>query len=105
MYGKTKRLPFIEADICDRPLAAYPASKRAAELLGHSYHHLHDMNFTALRFFNGYGPAGRPDMMPMRIMNAMLDGTEISIFNGGDIHRDWTYIDEDNRCIGVPTGI
>ncbi len=94
VYGKTERLPFVESDPCDRPLAAYPASKRAAELLGHTYHHLHGLNVTALRFFNVYGPAGRPDMMPMRIMEALLDGTVIPVFNGGDIHRDWTYIDD-----------
>ena len=94
VYGKTERLPFEESDSADRPLAAYPASKRAAELIGHSYHHLHQLNVTVLRFFNVYGPAGRPDMMPLRVMHALLDGTEIPIFNGGDIHRDWTYIDD-----------
>lgn len=94
VYGATQQLPFVETDSADRPLAAYPASKRAAEMLGHTYVHLHGMNVTALRFFNVYGPAGRPDMMPMRVMNALLDGTEIPVFNGGDIHRDWTYIDD-----------
>lgn len=94
VYGTTPQLPFVETDAADRPLAPYPASKRAAELLGHAYHHLHGMNVTALRFFNVYGPAGRPDMMPLRVMNAALDGTTIPIFNGGDIHRDWTYIED-----------
>jgi len=94
VYGETQQLPFVETDAADRPLAAYPASKRAAELLGHTYHHLHGLNVTVLRFFNVYGPAGRPDMMPMRVMNAVIDGTTIPIFNGGDIHRDWTYIDD-----------
>lgn len=94
VYGETKRLPFTEEDAADRPLAAYPASKRAAEILAYSYHHLHKLNVTVLRFFNVYGPAGRPDMMPLRVMNALLDGTEIPIFNGGDIKRDWTYIDD-----------
>lgn len=94
VYGETTRLPFVEEDAADRPLAAYPASKRAAEILAHAYHHLHRLNVTVLRFFNVYGPAGRPDMMPLRVMNALLDGVEIPIFNGGDIHRDWTYIDD-----------
>ena len=94
VYGETRRLPFTEDDAADRPLAAYPASKRAAELLAHTYYHLHGLNVTVLRFFNVYGPAGRPDMMPLRVMNALLDGTEIPVFNGGDIHRDWTYIDD-----------
>ncbi|NDJ74889.1 MAG: SDR family NAD(P)-dependent oxidoreductase [Chloroflexi bacterium] len=99
VYGQTQNLPFVETDTADLPLAAYPASKRAAELLGHSYTHLHGLNVTALRFFNVYGPAGRPDMMPMRVMNALLDGTVIPVFNGGDIHRDWTYIED--TVVGV----
>lgn len=94
VYGETQTLPFVETDAADRPLAAYPASKRAAEILTHTYHHLHQLNVTVLRFFNVYGPAGRPDMMPLRVMNALLDGTEIPIFNGGNLHRDWTYIDD-----------
>ena len=92
VYGKTKILPFVETDSADRPLAAYPASKRAAELLAHSYHNLGAMQVTALRFFNVYGPAGRPDMMPWRLMEAAQTGEEIKLFNGGEIHRDWTYI-------------
>ena len=92
VYGKTEILPFVETDPADRPLAAYPASKRAAELLAHTYHNLGDMPVTALRFFNVYGPAGRPDMMPWRLMEATETGEEIKLFNGGDIHRDWTYI-------------
>jgi UDP-glucuronate 4-epimerase len=94
VYGKTERLPFIETDTADRPLAAYPASKRAAELLAYTYYNLHQMNITNLRFFNVYGPAGRPDMMPMLLMHATQDGREMTIFNGGDISRDWTYIDD-----------
>jgi len=99
VYGATQTLPFIETDPADRPLAAYPASKRAAELVGHSYHHLYGMNITCLRFFNVYGPAGRPDMMPLRVMHALMDGTTIPVFNGGDIHRDWTYIDDTVRGV------
>ncbi len=94
VYGRTEILPFIETDMADRPLASYPASKRAAELLAHTYHNLVGMNITILRFFNVYGPAGRPDMMPLRLMDAAFSGKEIPIFNGGDIHRDWTYIDD-----------
>jgi UDP-glucuronate 4-epimerase len=94
VYGATEVLPFIETDTADRPLASYPASKRSAELLAHTYHHLFGMNITILRFFNVYGPAGRPDMMPLRLMNAAFDGAEIPLFNNGDISRDWTYIDD-----------
>lgn len=99
VYGKTQLLPFVETDTADRPLAAYPASKRAAELLAHTYHHLCDMNVTVLRFFNVYGPAGRPDMMPWRLMEATQSGAPIPLFNGGDIHRDWTYIDDTVRGV------
>ncbi len=94
VYGNTEVLPFVETDTADRPLAAYPASKRAAELLAHTYHNLVGMNITALRFFNVYGPAGRPDMMPWRLMEATQTGEQIKLFNGGDIHRDWTYISD-----------
>lgn len=92
VYGRTNRLPFAETDSADRPLASYPASKRAAELLAHTYHNLVGMQVTALRFFNVYGPAGRPDMMPWRLLEATQTGEEIKLFNGGDIRRDWTYI-------------
>ena len=92
VYGRTNLLPFVETDTADRPLAAYPASKRAAELLAHTYHNLAGMPVTALRFFNVYGPAGRPDMMPWRLLEAAQTGEPIKLFNGGDIHRDWTYI-------------
>lgn len=94
VYGNTEALPFVETDTADRPLAAYPASKRAAELLAYAYHNLAGMPITCLRFFNVYGPAGRPDMMPWRLLDAARTGTEIKLFNGGDIHRDWTYIDD-----------
>lgn len=94
VYGKTERLPFVEDDLAASPLAAYPASKRAAEILAYTYHNLVGMNVNVLRFFNVYGPAGRPDMMPLRLLNAAFDGTEIPLFNGGDISRDWTYIDD-----------
>jgi len=99
VYGRTKVLPFIESDTADRPLAAYPASKRAAEMLGHTYNNLVDMNVTVLRFFNVYGPAGRPDMMPWRLMEATQNGELIKLFNGGDIHRDWTYIEDTVRGV------
>ncbi len=94
VYGQTERVPFQEDDAADRPLAAYPASKRAAELLAHMYYNLYGLNITILRFFNVYGPMGRPDMMPMRLMKAAFSGEQMKFFNGGDIKRDWTYIDD-----------
>jgi UDP-glucuronate 4-epimerase len=94
VYGQTPNIPFEETDAADRPLASYPASKRAAEILAHTYYNLFELNITILRFFNVYGPAGRPDMMPLRLMNAALDGAVIKLFNDGDVKRDWTYIDD-----------
>jgi UDP-glucuronate 4-epimerase len=94
VYGQTQRLPFNEEDPADKPLASYPASKRAAELFAHSYHHLFGLDITCLRLFNVYGPGGRPDMMPMRVMQALCNGEPITIFGDGTLSRDWTYIDD-----------
>jgi len=91
-YGNTRVIPFVETDAADRPLAPYPASKRAAELLGHSYHHIQGLDFTALRFFTVYGPRGRPDMMTYKIFEAIRTGIPIPLFNGGNMHRDWTFV-------------
>ena len=94
VYGRTKVIPFIETDRADRPLAPYPASKRAAELLGHSYFHLYGQNFTALRFFTVYGPRGRPDMMAYLVLDNIFRGKEVPLYNNGQMHRDWTYVDD-----------
>lgn len=94
VYGETQRIPFVEDDNADRPLAPYPASKRAAELFGHSYHHLYGLPVTCLRFFNVYGPHGRPDMMPMKTIEMILSGETITLFDGGRLKRDWTYVDD-----------
>lgn len=93
-YGNTKVIPFVETDNADRPLAPYPASKRAAELLGHSYHHIQGVDFTALRFFTVYGPRGRPDMMTYKIFDAIRTGVPMPLFNGGNMHRDWTFVSD-----------
>ncbi|MGB5811981.1 MAG: SDR family NAD(P)-dependent oxidoreductase [Polyangiales bacterium] len=93
-YGTTELIPFVETDHADRPLAPYPASKRAAELLGHSYYHLFGQDFTALRFFTVYGPRGRPDMMAYKVLDNIFHGTEVPLYNGGRMHRDWTYVDD-----------
>jgi UDP-glucuronate 4-epimerase len=93
-YGRTERIPFDERDNADRPLAPYPASKRAAELLGHSYHHIHATDFTALRFFTVYGPHGRPDMMAYLVLESMRRGKPIPLYNGGEMYRDWTFVDD-----------
>src|SRR5688572_30506558 len=91
-YGNTKTVPFIETDAADRPLAPYPASKRGAELLGHSYHHIQGIDFTALRFFTVYGPRGRPDMLAYKLLDAMRLGQPMPLYNGGQMHRDWTFV-------------
>lgn len=91
-YGATKVHPFVETDAADRPLAPYPASKRAAELLAHSYHHLHGLNVNALRFFTVYGPRGRPDMMAYKVLDSMFRGVRSPLYNGGRMYRDWTFV-------------
>lgn len=93
-YGNTEELPFVETDPCNLPLAPYPASKKAIEVMGHTYTNLHDMDFTAVRFFSVYGPRGRPDMMPFIVTDRIYTGEEITLFDGGRMKRDWTYIDD-----------
>lgn len=94
VYGQTTKVPFVVGDLTDSPLAPYPASKKAGELLGHAYQNMHGLNFTALRFFNVYGPNGRPDMMPFLVAQALLEDKEITLFDKGELLRDWTYIDD-----------
>jgi UDP-glucuronate 4-epimerase len=92
VYGQTERLPFQEDDPLGRPLAPYPASKIAGELMGFSYHNLFDLTFTAVRFFSVYGERGRPDMMPFMIMDSIVHDKVFKLFNGGEMFRDWTYV-------------
>lgn len=94
VYGNTKQIPFVETDPCDRPLQPYAAAKRAAEILGYSYHHLFGLNFTAVRFFTVYGPHGRPDMMAYLLAESVAQGRQIPLYEGGQMYRDWTYIDD-----------
>lgn len=94
VYGNTKQIPFVETDPCDRPLQPYAAAKRAAEMLGHAYHHLYGLNFTAVRFFTVYGPNGRPDMMAYLVAESVAKGTQIPLYDGGQMYRDWTYVED-----------
>lgn len=94
IYGKTQQLPFTEDDACNLPLSAYPASKKAIELMGYTYHNLHAMNFTAVRFFSVYGPRARPDMMPFMVADSIARGETITLFDAGQMKRDWTYVDD-----------
>jgi UDP-glucuronate 4-epimerase len=92
VYGRTETLPFVETDVAGTPLAPYPASKRAAEMLGFTYHHLYGLDFTALRFFTVYGPRNRPDMMAYKVLASAFGGDEVPYFNAGQMHRDWTFV-------------
>jgi UDP-glucuronate 4-epimerase len=92
VYGSTKTIPFVETDPCDRPLAPYPASKRSAEMLAFTYHHLYGLNITVLRFFTVYGPRCRPDMMSYKILDNIFFGRQVPLYNNGLMYRDWTYV-------------
>ncbi len=94
VYGTSTPVPFAETAAADRPLAPYPASKRCMELMAHCYHHLWKMPTTIVRFFNVYGPFGRPDMMPWQWTLDILAGKTLTLYNAGHIKRDWTYIDD-----------
>lgn len=94
VYGATKQIPFVETDPCDRPLQPYAAAKRAAEMLGFTYHYLYGLNFTAIRFFTVYGPAGRPDMMAYLLADSICKGRDIPLYNGGEMWRDWTFVED-----------
>jgi UDP-glucuronate 4-epimerase len=94
VYGSNTPVPFKEDAAADRPLAPYPASKRAMELMAHCYHHLWKLPTTIVRFFNVYGPHGRPDMMPWQWTQQILKGEPLTLYNAGKLKRDWTYIDD-----------
>ncbi|MGB0388224.1 MAG: NAD-dependent epimerase/dehydratase family protein [Ardenticatenaceae bacterium] len=94
VYGRNTPVPFKEDATADRALAAYPATKRAMEIIAHSYHHLWGLPTTIVRFFNVYGPHGRPDMMPWHWSKQILNGETLTLFDGGRLERDWTYIDD-----------
>ncbi|MCB0195253.1 MAG: NAD-dependent epimerase/dehydratase family protein [Anaerolineae bacterium] len=94
VYGNTEQIPFVETDPCNQPLAPYPASKKACEVMGYTYYNLHKLNFTALRFFSVYGPRGRPDMMPFMVTDRIVKSETIKLFDAGQMKRDWTYVDD-----------
>lgn len=94
VYGKNKDMPFQEDTHIGTPISVYAASKRGGELLGHVYAHLFGINVTCLRFFTVYGPWGRPDMALFLFTEAMLNDKPIELYNGGDMKRDFTYVDD-----------
>ena len=94
VYGANHDLPFSEDQSVDHPVSLYAATKKANELMAHSYSHLFGLPTTGLRFFTVYGPWGRPDQAPMLFTKAIVEGRPIDVFNRGDMARDFTYIDD-----------
>lgn len=94
VYGGNTKMPFAETDPVDHPVSLYAATKKANELMAHTYSHLYGIPTTGLRFFTVYGPWGRPDMAYYLFTQAVLAGRPIQVFNHGDMRRDFTYIDD-----------
>ena len=94
VYGANRKLPFSEHDGADHPVSLYAATKKANELMAHTYSHLFGLPCTGLRFFTVYGPWGRPDMSLFLFTRAILAGKAIDVFNHGDMSRDFTYVDD-----------
>ncbi|MEE8364818.1 MAG: NAD-dependent epimerase [Gammaproteobacteria bacterium] len=109
VYGANETMPFSTQDNVDHPISLYAATKKANELMAHSYSHLYRLPATGLRFFTVYGPWGRPDMSPILFAKAILAGEPIKVFNHGKHRRDFTYIDDIAegvvRCLDrIPAG-
>jgi UDP-glucuronate 4-epimerase len=94
VYGGNTRMPFSEHDSVDHPVSLYAATKKANELMSHSYAHLYGLPCTGLRFFTVYGPWGRPDMALFKFTKAILAGQPIDVYNFGEMKRDFTFIDD-----------
>jgi UDP-glucuronate 4-epimerase len=94
VYGANAKTPFSESDATDEPVSLYAATKKANELMAHTYSHLYGMPITGLRFFTVYGPWGRPDMAYFSFARKMLAGEKIPVFAEGKLYRDFTYIDD-----------
>jgi UDP-glucuronate 4-epimerase len=94
VYGLNKKMPFSTSDAVDHPVSLYAATKKANELMSHTYSHLYGIPTTGLRFFTVYGPWGRPDMALFKFTKAIIEDRAIDIYNNGDLSRDFTYIDD-----------
>ena len=99
VYGANEQMPFTEIEKADTQLTIYAATKKANESMGHAYAHLWNLPTTMFRFFTVYGPWGRPDLALFKFVDAMLDGRPIDIYNNGEMHRDFTYVDDLVRAI------
>jgi UDP-glucuronate 4-epimerase len=99
VYGANTKLPFSVTDKVDHPISLYAATKKANELMAHSYSHLYRLPATGLRFFTVYGPWGRPDMAVFMFAKAIIEGTPIKLFNHGRMRRDFTYVDDVARVV------
>lgn len=97
LYGAGNAMPFREDSDTSRPISPYAASKKAAEVMCHTYHHLYGLDVTVLRYFTVYGPAGRPDMSAFRFVQAISEGRPITVFGDGQQSRDFTYVDDISR--------
>ncbi|MFG1172395.1 NAD-dependent epimerase [Erwiniaceae bacterium CAU 1747] len=94
VYGLNRKMPFSTDDSVDHPVSLYAATKKANELMSHTYSHLYGIPTTGLRFFTVYGPWGRPDMALFKFTRAILAGDSIDVYNNGEMRRDFTYIDD-----------
>lgn len=94
VYGLNRKLPFSTDDSVDHPISLYAATKKANELMSHTYSHLYGLPTTGLRFFTVYGPWGRPDMALFKFTRAIVEGNSIDVYNHGQMRRDFTYIDD-----------
>lgn len=99
VYGANKKMPFSIHDNVDHPLSLYAATKKANELMAHSYSSLYGLPTTGLRFFSAYGPYGRPDMALFVFTKAILEGRPIDVYNDGNMKRDFTYVDDITQSI------
>jgi UDP-glucuronate 4-epimerase len=99
VYGANTKVPFQVEDSVDHPVSLYAATKKANELMAHAYSHLYRLPCTGLRFFTVYGPWGRPDMAMFLFADAITKGRPISIFNNGDMRRDFTYVDDVSEAV------
>jgi UDP-glucuronate 4-epimerase len=104
VYGANTKLPFSVDDKTDRPISLYAATKKANEVMAHSYSHLYRLPVTGLRFFTIYGPWGRPDMAIFMFTRAIMEGRPIKLFNHGKMRRDFTYIDDVTRVVSRLAG-